>query len=245
MNPIEQLLSDLELIVRETLALKHRAGYFAAIYRQVTVEVRTRIADGRFEDNSRMIRFAALFGSRYVDAYRSFRAGRDITGAWRVALANATSGTLIILQDLLLGINAHVNLDLGVSAAAIGLQGLKNDFEQLNDVISGLTDRAQAAINHFSPALGVLDFLGGRTDEQIVNFSLGVAREDAWHSAVLLTATPTAGLEAAIRAIDRRAALVARRVAEPGFPFASAVSVVRLSESSDVAGIIRALDTLA
>ncbi len=68
---------------------QHFSGYFPALYRQVTLTVKQGIASGSFDDGPRMDRFDAFQGTR--------------------------SGQLIILQDLLVGINAHINLDLGVA----------------------------------------------------------------------------------------------------------------------------------
>ncbi|MET1074030.1 MAG: DUF5995 family protein, partial [Umezawaea sp.] len=53
---IDDIVDGLAGIVREASRTGDRIGYFAALYRQVTVEVRTAIHGGLFEDGTRMDR---------------------------------------------------------------------------------------------------------------------------------------------------------------------------------------------
>jgi len=50
-------------------------------------------------------------------------------------------------QHLLLGMNAHINLDLGVAAARVcpadQLPNLKNDFDRINLILSDLIGAVQ------------------------------------------------------------------------------------------------------
>ena len=55
---------------------KDRVGYFAALYRQVTVEVRSAIHSGLFDDGPRMDRFDTLFGNAGRDTLLG-NAGND------------------------------------------------------------------------------------------------------------------------------------------------------------------------
>jgi hypothetical protein len=45
-----------------------RIGYFASLYRQVTVAIRAAIRTNEFDDGERMSRFDAAFGNRYFAA---------------------------------------------------------------------------------------------------------------------------------------------------------------------------------
>ncbi|MEK7325664.1 MAG: DUF5995 family protein, partial [Chloroflexota bacterium] len=47
---IDQVISQLDDIIATARREKSRAGYFAALYRKVTVKVKEGIAAGRFED---------------------------------------------------------------------------------------------------------------------------------------------------------------------------------------------------
>ncbi len=85
------------------------SGYFPAMYARITDQIQTAAVDGRFEDPTRMEDFARAFAQWYVRA----RTGQTVVpGSWRAAFDVAGEGDLMIVQHLLLGINAHVNHDL-------------------------------------------------------------------------------------------------------------------------------------
>ena len=64
--------------------------------------------------------------------------------SWRVAFDAAARRRPIVLQHLLLGMNAHINLDLGVTAATFagpeGLATVRRDFDAINRVLADLVD---------------------------------------------------------------------------------------------------------
>ena len=55
------------------------------------------------------------------------------------------------MQHIILGINAHINLDLGVSAAAImpyrKVNLLQNDFNKINEVIASINQKVQDSLS--------------------------------------------------------------------------------------------------
>lgn len=94
-----------------------RLGYFAALYRRVTMAVKQGVADNIFQDGARMERLDVIFANRYLDALQEFRNGQPTTMSWRAAFQAAAHWYPLVLQQLLVGMNAHINLDLGVAAA--------------------------------------------------------------------------------------------------------------------------------
>ena len=109
---IEEIIERLTGIVSQTKAENSPLGYFAALYRKVTRQVKSDIDGGLFEDNARMERLDVIFANRYLAAYDAHRAGRTPTRAWMFSFAVARQWWPIVLQHLLLGMNAHINLDL-------------------------------------------------------------------------------------------------------------------------------------
>jgi hypothetical protein len=144
--------------------------------------------------------------------------------------------------------NAHINLDLGVTAAALdpenGLEAVRSDFETINDILAGLVDACQDALAQISPLLRLVDRVGGAGDETVIRFSLVAARRNAWRVAARLAPLSGSSLEAEIAAVDRSAAQIARRVANPGIAASAVLGVVRLREASDPATVIRVLATI-
>lgn len=180
---IAEVIRDIDSIVAHGTATKSPLVFFAALYSQVTKRVEEGIMNGEFEDNARMERLDVIFANRYLEAYYNFQEGKAVTKSWRVAF-EAAQGKHLILQHVFLGINAHINLDLGIAASETVGSGdlgvLKNDFDTINSILAELTDSAQDDIAQLSPWLRWVDKWMGATDEALAGFSIKIAREAAW-----------------------------------------------------------------
>ncbi len=166
--------------------------------------------------------------------------------SWRAAFETAARWRPVILQHLLLGMNAHINLDLGVTASELGVGGsieaVRADFDAVNDVLGDLVDGCQGALDRVSPLLGLADRIGGSKDESMIRFSLVVARRQAWSVATRLAALPPGSVrEAEIAAIDHATGGVAYVVAHPGVLPSALLAVVRLPERAAPGDVIRLL----
>ena len=102
--------------------------------------------------------------------------------------------------------NAHINLDLGVTAAEHAVDGVldavRADFDAVNDVLASLVDECQGALGDVSPWLGLADRVGGGGDETIIRFSLVAARRQAWAVATRLAPLGADDRAAAVAAVD-------------------------------------------
>jgi anti-anti-sigma regulatory factor len=224
-----------------------RAGFFAAMYRSVTREVRRRAEAGDYDDPARMEHFTEVFAARYLDAYLAWRAGQPTTAAWAAAFDASGKRRLVVLQHLLLGMNAHINLDLGVVAAQLagdtaGLEAIRDDFHRINDMLGSQVEHHQSAVVGVSPWLGLLDRLGGRTDEKAVHFSLKIARAQAWQLAQHLAARPGAERASEIVRVDAAVGRLARRIVHPGPWLTPLLLVIRARETASVGAIMDAFD---
>ena len=193
-----------------------RLGYFPALYRRVTIRVKEDIAAGRFDDGARMARLDVCFAQRYFEAFDRHRRGASPTQAWAYSFARAESPDPLILQHLMLGINAHINLDLGIAAVETtpsgALPALRNDFERINTILASLIDEVQDEIAACWPMMGVLDRLGGRLDETLCSFCLAEARAAAWSRAEELAGCSGEAVDACIARFDEEVHALARRI---------------------------------
>ena len=100
----------------------------------MTAAIARGLTEGLFDDAERLDRFDAVFAGRYLTALEAWRDGRDPGRSWRLAFRAAEDTDLVVVQQVVLGINAHINLDLAVAAAQTSpgdeITGLKNDFER-------------------------------------------------------------------------------------------------------------------
>lgn len=128
-----------------------RLGYFAALYREVTIAVKQKIDDGNyFDDNARMEKFDVIFAGRYLDAFDQMQGGVKPTRLWDYAFQVSQQWWPITLQHLLPGVNAHIGLDLGIAAVETagvnGLPSLYNDFIQINNLLADLVGQVKAEL---------------------------------------------------------------------------------------------------
>ena len=235
---IDDVLTEMDAVVDRYRARGHRGGYFAALYRRVTREVAAWIAADRFDDGARMERLDVLFADRYLDAVRQREQGRRTSRAWEVAFDASEDWWPIVLQHLLLGMNAHINLDLGIATARTAAGGrlvdLRADFLRINELLASLTDDVQDRLGDIWPHMRLLDWVGGRGDEGTVHFKIERARDGAWALATVLHACPQEAWDLPIATTDRYVAVLGGKVRHPGPLFGSALRVIRLGERRDV-----------
>jgi hypothetical protein len=245
LDSIDDVLAALDAVIARAIEERSRVGYFAAVYRKVTAKVAEGIATGMFDDGERMARFDIAFADRYLAALEGYRAGRSVTRSWELAHDAAETSRPVVLQHLLLAINAHVNLDLGIAAAetapADALPGLRRDFDRINEIIASFIGGVQHDLATISPWIGLLDRIGGRHDDEIIRFSVEIARTEAWRFAVELAPLAREDWSGPIGARDARVGHLARKVLNPGL-LALGLLLIRARESNDVRRNIEVLD---
>ncbi len=221
--------------------------FFPAVYRATTARVLAGIQKGSFADGARMGRFVTEFANRYLAALEAVPVG-GVGGparAWQVAFDAAARPHTMILQHVLVGMNAHINYDLplAVIAAADGgnISALKPDFEAINDILAALLDPVQTVIDRFSPLLNILDRVGGRNDEHLVTFSISTARDEAWHEATRLADESADQRQRSTVSLDRRVALLASSIIVPDGALGMATGLIARTESTDIAAVTAAM----
>jgi hypothetical protein len=240
---IDEVIARLTDIISASRKESSRLGYFAALYRKVTVSVKEGVMSGRFEDGARMERLDVNFANRYLDAYDLHRKGETPTTSWQVSFEAAGHWRPLILQHLLLGINAHINLDLGIAAAETcprnQLPSLKHDFDLINKILADLTQPVQDEIGEVSPWLGFLERINPSADNVVINFSMDRARASAWDFAARLNSFDGNERIAAVKLRDQEIAALGRLVHKPpGFLLNLGLLAIRSRESNDVARVI-------
>jgi hypothetical protein len=182
-NNIDDILAQLEKIIGDSVQTNSRMGYFAALYYKVTAAVKEGIAKGQFENGQRMEQFDVLFAGRYLDALNAWKNKQPLTASWQVAFEAAEDPSFLVLQHLLLGMNAHINLDLGIAAVEVAngqVSSVQNDFDAINTIISSLTYQVLNDIDRVSPLLSLLGLHASNQTSILIQFSIDNARDGAW-----------------------------------------------------------------
>ena len=182
------------------------------------------------------------FANLYIKAYFDYKAGKPVSKAWNASF-EAGKKKISLVQHLMLGMNAHINLDLGQAAALTenrnNIQKLKNDFMEVNKVLAELTDVMQKKLGRVSRLMFLLDWVGQRSDEKLVNFSMVKARDFAWNLAEDLAHLDEAEKEKRIAKADKRVSRLARILSRPpGVLINLALLVLKSMEEKDVKKVI-------
>lgn len=239
-DPDDVLTETVQQLRSFALQASDASGFFPAMYAQVTTAVQERCRAGTFGNPKAMAGFAATFAGYYTGAIADrSRAGRCWQASWNVA----HDRNLLIVQHLLLGINAHVNHDLPQTVVAVAdrtgdLHSIRADFDAINDVLAdtfhGITRRLDR-VARWTNGLAALG--GGRA----FNFSLRAARNQAWAAAVRMHPMGGPPRRAYVRELDELVTVLAYLATRPRFPLSLALPVLRRLEDPDPCRVTEAL----
>jgi hypothetical protein len=245
-NTLDDVIQSLNSIVKRAEQEQARFGYFASLYLEMTKSVKLAIAGNQFEDNARMENLVVVFANRYLIAFDAWSINEKLSQSWNLAFSESTKDSISVIQHLLCGINAHVNLDLGIAAAQISpgnkINQLQNDFNTINSIIGGLVDGVQQKLENISLPMRWLDRIGKNHDEQIANFSMKMARNGAWNVALDLAKLPEDQHANYIEKLDRKTCKFGHIIIKPGWLANLILKPVKWFEPSNPAEIIKILN---
>ena len=239
---IEAVATAMHAIVDTSIERRSAAGYFAAMYLGVTRVVGAGLASGAFTTPERLANLTTVFAQRYLDAWRLHESGEPISGAWQVAFVAGSRWRPTVLQHLLLGMNAHINLDLGIASAQVSpgaaITELRADFDQINHILAGLVSNIQDELDHISPFYRFVSSVSGPVDRSVINFSIARARDEAWKLATFLAAAEPDVAAARIADQDRLTRVLGNAIMRPGAMAMTGLLAVRLTEKRHPVKII-------
>jgi hypothetical protein len=237
-NTLDDVIEALDDIIKKSEDTNDTAGYFAALYRKVTASVKAAIANNEFEDGPRMERLDVIFASRYLDAYFSWKKNEVVSKSWQKAFDITTDYWPIVLQHLLMGMNAHINLDLGIAAAQASannnINDLQNDFNKINTILSSLVNEVQNDLANIWPRLKWILQRTKNVDDFLIDFSMQLSREGAWKFAVSLANAKPGDLNKLIADRDLVIAEKSKIITNDGFVASFVLGIIRLGERGTV-----------
>ena len=206
----------------------HR-GVFATTYLELTKTFRTDLRTHRvaFAHRDYMYTEDALFADVYFNTMRTYAAGGPVAPAWQIAMDTAKSGDVYGAQDMLLGINAHVQNDMPFVVAELGLttpdgKSRKPDHDAFNDVLSDAYEPVVDAIARRYDAFVSLTNASWDPGDDIAGLELVREwREQVWRNAERLVEAKDAAARAQVASqIEQYAAGWAQGIAavqQPGY----------------------------
>jgi hypothetical protein len=204
---------------------------FHGTYTRITEAVRDEIRRGGFSDNEWTERWDVAFAGLYLRALDQWRSGISPSGPWKIAL-DATKGPhLPPLRHVLLGINAHINLDLPQALLAVITDA---EFETPAVIVKRSADHVHidtilsSRVAAEDQELKKLEMSGDSTliDRLLTPFNrlgtkrfLREAREKVWHNARVLSDARRQGpdvLASRIGELERLASTRVEQLTRPG-----------------------------
>ena len=179
-----------------------RRAIFLDCYLRMTRAMLTAIDAAEFHDAVWVRRLLHHFAGYYFTALSAYeQSSPTIPVVWRVAHDAAANPKTMTLQNLLLGVNAHINYDLVLTLfdllqpawpclSAAERQRCYDDYAHVNAVIARTIDEVQDEIvGRATPALELVDGLLGPLDEWATSRLIDTWREEVWRDAVAMLET--------------------------------------------------------
>lgn len=126
--------------------------FFNITYFIITKNVYAKIGKEYFSEEILVQKLDSNFASYYFDALRKYVDGQITTPAWKITFDFCKEDQSMPLIYLALGVNAHVNNDLGLSLFDVVKEtDFKKDFDKVNPVIFASLDEVinEANLNKF------------------------------------------------------------------------------------------------
>ena len=206
--------------IREGFGCDHRA-VFALTYERLTQVIRETLVNNPhfFRYRAWLIKLDVEFANFYFATLANDAAGRPIPPAWRIAFDAARAGDYVGDQDLVAGINAHVQNDMAFAEAILGLRtaggaSRKPDHDAMNQVLANAYERIVDEIAaRFDPLVGTVNSPLTPLDDVAGLELVKGWREGVWRNAERLVAARSDAERAQIASqIQSNAALWAQGI---------------------------------
>jgi len=192
--------------LRKALEYYHARNDYRAVFLRayyiITLEVHAAIhqlgdyKEQIFFDPAWVAKLAGKFSSLYFQSLTTEERPPESEKAWKLAHKMAVEKSSTVLQDLILGLNAHINYDLAYGIALnlqehgdqekhLLLPRRKFDHDQVNNILVRCTPRIQEVLTRdYGGGMMMLSRFFGNWDERLTGLGLKYYRERVWWSAV-------------------------------------------------------------
>jgi hypothetical protein len=205
------VIARMQEIIRRWEDTADRRAVFLTCYMMMTQNMQTAVVQGEFADCTWVDRLLRHFADYYFVALDAYQLDRSSAPkVWQLAHDAALEGHEAALQQLLLGVNAHINYDLVLALADMldpEWEGLSDndrrtryaDYCHVNDIIGRTIDAVQdQVLEPAMPSMKLVDWLFGEMDEKLISRIITDWRESVWEYAARLLDTHDPEMRAAL-----------------------------------------------
>jgi hypothetical protein len=198
-QPVTQLMNE---HIKNWEIVSDQRATFLRCYLLMTENMLGAIEADQFHDSKWVYTFLHRFADYYFDALDAYEVNRAAAPeVWVRVHDAAISGTTRVIQNLLLGINTHINYDLiftlvdvlepeweRLSLAERDLR--QSDHNHVNQIIADTINAVQdQVLESLVPEMDLVDKLLGPLDEWLISGLISHWRDDVWQKAVDLLET--------------------------------------------------------
>lgn len=221
---------------------RSRLGYFAALYWHSYLALQRAVNAARFGSTQGISTLGVVFYRRYLRAVQHHWEGGRPSASWQVSFLAARQPAPVVLQHLGLGMNAHIDFDLGVAVAeAFGpdvLPSMEDDFMLMNQVLASVTAEMLYDLEVIWPVFKVINSVAHPASKLLVRFGLEETRARAWRVAQRLVRLSPGDRQSYIDQLDLDVALAGRFIWKPLPPLSWGLRAVRVGELQSVRRVI-------
>ncbi len=199
----DPVLVRMKSLLQEWQAANDRRLIFLSCYEAMTKNVLAAIEAREFEDVTWIATLMTNFADLYFRALEAEDSGLAVPPtAWRIAFKAAIIPHTHALQNLVLGVNAHINYDLVLALSDLlasewhllseeQRQLRYRDFCRINDIINQTIDTVKyQVIDPVEPEIRAVDKVLGPIDDWMTELLITEWREEVWKHATRLLGAP-------------------------------------------------------
>ena len=170
---------------------------FLQCYSMMTQNMLDALDQGRFHDSDWVGNLLNHFAGYYFKSLEAYESPDLQTAAvWHYAHNAAQEADAMAVQNLMLGVNAHINYDLVLALVdlldsewprldEIVREARYEDYCLVNDIIGETIDNVQdLVLERYEPILDIVDKLLGPLDELLTSHLIRQWRGEVWENAM-------------------------------------------------------------
>lgn len=212
MNEQNDALQRMYIQLQQWKQCSDRRAVFLECYSMMTANMLRAIDAGEFHDALWVRHLLEHFAAYYFNALQAYEQEDSQTPhIWRQTFDCARQQDSQALQNLLLGVNAHINYDLVLAVSDLlepEWSGLDEparrrryeDHCHVNEIIARTVDAVQnSVLEPGNLPMQLVDVVFGRVDEWLISRLITGWREQVWEQAVQRISAPDADVREAQR----------------------------------------------
>ncbi|WP_375581349.1 DUF5995 family protein [Marivirga tractuosa] len=193
MQSVETLLSRMDDHIESWEKTRDNRYVFLRCYNMMSANMYEAVKQGKFTDSEWVTQLLVRFSEYYFEALDHYdQVSLETPKVWKQVHDCTCQQKLHVLQNLLIGVNAHINYDLPLAlydclekewhtSDELVRASRKRDHQIVNIIIGETIDAVQDdVIAPMSPAMAVLDKLMGRMDEWLLSRLITGWRGNVW-----------------------------------------------------------------